>query len=157
MELQKSMWAAFVAACLKPKHVGLKFGSHGHVLTATGWHPDGTPFAFASAPFLGDAVERAYTAALAIVAAHNGQSVNSAPQKGSFMGKLDNLAGRMQRLKVNLEARADNLLERVEATEKRGLAALEGHESVLAATEHDIEAMEDSVAQMTNGAPSGDK
>jgi hypothetical protein len=41
-----------------------------YVLNATGWHADGTPFAFRSQPFTGDPVARAKLAAEYLVSAH---------------------------------------------------------------------------------------
>src|SRR5437764_6906719 len=42
------------------------------ILGLTGWHPDGTPFAFASAPFAGDPAQRAAEIATDLAIAHAG-------------------------------------------------------------------------------------
>jgi len=69
------------------------------------------------------------------------------------MGKLETVAGRMSALRAKLDGRADRLLKRVEDAEHRGNEAFDKHEAVLDQTDSEIAEMEQSVAQITNGAP----
>lgn len=74
--------AAFLAGAngaLDLKEAGLSYSGPLQVLKFTGFHDDSLPFAFISAPFAGDPVERAKQIAADIVAAHIGQPVMPAP------------------------------------------------------------------------------
>jgi len=111
---------------LRLEHAGLSYTADAQVLSFTGWHADGMPFAFVTAPFSGDVHQRARQAARDIIAAHQGASAGAPPpsfksdastptlrrdstmsQKGSGLARL------MGGLK-NLDAGADALASRLE-------------------------------------------
>lgn len=111
---------------LRIEHAGLSYRDGGQVLSLTGWHADGTPFAFLTAPFSGDVQQRARRAAHDIIAAHQGAAAaapappekpnistptlrrdSTMSQKGSGLARL------MGGLK-NLDAGADALAARLE-------------------------------------------
>src|SRR5258708_39968303 len=74
--------ASFLAACggaLRLQDAALSYSGPAQVLKFTGWHDDGLPFAFVSAPFTGDAVARAAQIARDLAAAHTGQVNMPAP------------------------------------------------------------------------------
>jgi hypothetical protein len=60
---------------LDVRDVGLRYAEDGRqILQFTGWHRDGTPFAFVSAAFAGDPGTRAAEIARDLIAAHRGFS-----------------------------------------------------------------------------------
>jgi hypothetical protein len=152
----KAIWSAFERSGLRPKHVGRRFSSKGQVLFATGWHADGTPFAFASAPFHGNPVQRSIEVVAGLIAAHGAQlsADASTSQRTGKMGKLETVADRMSALKAKLDGRADRLLKRVEDAEHRGNEAFDKNEAILDQTDREIAEMEQSIAQVTNGPQS---
>src|ERR1700742_117643 len=102
------------AAAGEPRldRAGLSYKGNRQVLSFTGWHGDGTPFAMVTAPFEQNPVTRAGEVARDIIAAHAGpiQSLRSKTmsQKGSGLARL------MGGLK-SLDAGADALATRLEA------------------------------------------
>ncbi len=115
--------AAFVDAAqgrLRLEHAGLGYRGNAQVLSLTGWHADGTPFAFATAPFSGDVQTRARQAARDLIAAHAG-TTPPAPKESTPLLRRDStmsqkgsgLARLMGGLK-NLDAGADALAVRLE-------------------------------------------
>jgi len=149
-----SVRSAFLAAAdgrLRLDHAGLSYHNSHQVLSFTGWHADGAPFAMVTAPFDGHPVERAAQAALAIIAAHGQPAATrgntTMSQKGSGLARL------MGGLK-SLDANADALATRLEAA----MASLQGE---MATTTQIVGNVESSVndlrsvnALYSNGAPS---
>jgi hypothetical protein len=163
-----SVRAAFRVAAqglLRLEHAGLAYDTNGQILSLTGWHADGTPFALVTAPFCGDVHARARQAACDIIVAHDG-AASSAPapfvksdastatlrrdstmsQKGSGLARL------MGGLK-NLDAGADALASRLET-------ALAAMTSEMATTAQIVGNVEQSAADLqavnrlySNGAP----
>jgi hypothetical protein len=138
------------AGALRLDHAGLHYQGSRQVLSFTGWHADGTPFAMATAPFDGNPVIRAGEAARDIVAAHAGPIQSSRSkvmsQKGSGLARL------MGGLK-SLDAGADALATRIEAA----MANLQGE---MATTTQIVGNVESSVADLravnalySNGGP----
>src|SRR4029077_6868024 len=96
-----SLRSAFLAAAqgrLGLDHAGLSYRESRQVLSFTGWHADGAPFAMVPAPFDDDPVLRAGAVARDIIAAYAGGPA-SAPinqprskvamsQKGSGLARL---------------------------------------------------------------------
>ena len=73
--LPQALRHAFERQGLKIDRVGITPSSDpagAYVLSASGFHEDGTPFAFASHAFTGDPVERAHAAAADLAKAHTG-------------------------------------------------------------------------------------
>ncbi len=145
--------AAFADAAgggLRLDHAGLAYQGGRQVLSFTGWHVDGTPFALVTAPFDGNPVIRAGEVARDIIATHTGpmQTPRSTimSQKGSGLARL------MGGLK-NLDASADALATRLEAA----MASLQGE---MATTQQIVGNVESSVADLravnalySNGGP----
>ena len=82
--------AAFTNAArgrLTLNRAGLSYQANKQVLAFTGFHADGTPFAFLSAPFIGDPYERAREVALDLIRAHTGIPAprQAPPPKGPSM------------------------------------------------------------------------
>ncbi len=73
-----SVRAAFLGAAagaLRLADASLRYSGPAQVLKFTGWHDDGLPFAFVSAPFTGDPGTRAREIARDLVAAHTGDTM----------------------------------------------------------------------------------
>lgn len=68
----REMFLAAGQGALRVKDAALSYSGPAQVLKFTGWHDDGLPFAFVSAPFTGDPQERAAQIARDLVAAHTG-------------------------------------------------------------------------------------
>jgi hypothetical protein len=149
------------AGQLRLDHAGLSYQGPSQVLSFTGWHADGTPFAMVTAPFGGSPTLRARRAAEDIIQAHTGAPPSAAPasapiaslrrhvdmsQKGSGLARL------MGGLK-NLDASADALATRLEA-------AMSGLQAEMTTTAQIVTNVESSVgdlrainAQYSNGGP----
>jgi hypothetical protein len=158
MESVRIAFGAAAAGALRLAHAGLTYQGNQQVLSLTGWHADGTPFALVTAPFAGDVLARARQAARDIIAAH-GVTAPLAPtpidslrstmtmsQKGSGLARL------MGGLK-NLDASADALATRLESA----MASLQGE---MATTTQIVGNVESSVndlravnALYSNGGP----
>lgn len=122
----ESLRIAFMHAAegrLRLDHAGLSYQGKSQVLSVTGWHVDGMPFAMVTAPFSGNPQVRARQAARDIVAAHAGPAalVPAATepepivqirrevrmsQKGSGLARL---MGGLKSLDANADALADRL------------------------------------------------
>ena len=150
MQAVRLAFAAAAVGELRLDHAGLAYQGSRQVLSFTGWHADGTPFAMVTAPFDGNPVIRAGEVARDIVAAHAGpiQTLRSKvmSQKGSGLARL------MGGLK-NLDAGADALATRLEA-------AMGSLQSEMATTAQIVGNVESSVADLravnalySNGGP----
>jgi len=134
MESVRIAFGAAAGGALRLAHAGLTYQGGRQVLSLTGWHADGTPFALVTAPFAGDVQVRARQAARDILAAHGAPPTAAPPtppltrtpidslrstitmsQKGSGLARL------MGGLK-NLDASADALATRLESA----MAGLQG-------------------------------
>jgi len=77
------------AGALRLDHAGLTYQGSRQVLSFTGWHSDGTPFALVTGPFDGSPIERAKKAAQDIVASHVGSpSLSSLRRTGGDGGSV---------------------------------------------------------------------
>jgi hypothetical protein len=162
MESVRIAFGAAAAGALRLEHAGLAYQGGQQVLSLTGWHADGTPFALVTAPFAGDVQARARQAARDIMAAHGAtpapplpqaltpidslRSTMTMSQKGSGLARL------MGGLK-NLDASADALATRLESA----MANLQGE---MATTTQIVGNVESSVndlravnALYSNGGP----
>ena len=123
-----SVRSAFLAAAdgrLRLDHAGLSYQNSHQVLSFTGWHADGAPFAMVTAPFDDDPILRAgqvardiiaaYVGAPALAPIHHLRSKVAMSQKGSGLARLmgglrsldsdaDALAGRLEAALANLSA-----------------------------------------------------
>jgi hypothetical protein len=165
MENVRIAFLLAAAGGLRLDHAGLTYQGQSQVLSFTGWHSDGTPFAIVTAPFDESPTLRARRAAEDIIRTHAGapssSSATSAPisapisslrrridmsQKGSGLARL------MGGLK-SLDASADALATRLET-------AMSGLQSEMATTAQIVSNVESSVndlrsinAQYSNGGP----
>lgn len=153
---------------LQLDHAGLGYKDSAQVLSFTGWHADGTPFAMMTAPFGGDPQVRARQAARDIIAAHIGPaptqpvapslvplepaSAASIKRETVMSQKGSGLARLMGGLK-SLDANAEALATRLES-------ALAGMAQEMATTSQIVGNVETSVADLqavnrlySNGGP----
>jgi hypothetical protein len=155
--------AAFVQAAagrLRLDHAGLTYQGQSQVLSFTGWHADGTPFALVTAPFGDSPTLRARRAAQDIIQAH-GAPPPAAPahapigsprrridmsQKGSGLARL------MGGLK-SLDASADALATRLEAAMGSLQAEMTTTAQVVANVETSVNDLRAINAQYSNGGP----
>jgi hypothetical protein len=144
--------AVFNRAGLAADHVGLAADRRGQVLVASGRYADGTPFATISQPFVGDPVRTARLIATNLLTDHGGPTPEL-PNPRRTMGKLETVGRRIHELRNTLEARADQVLARIDAAERRGDQAFALHEGYLDAQEADLAELETSINQLTNGCP----
>ena len=148
--------AAFTDAGLRLKHVGLRLGKKGgKQLVATGFHADGTPFAFASAEFNDDPVNRARLAAADLIRAHTGwpQPDDPSTQRKDPMSKMGTIAGRMAELKGRLERRSEQVIRRMDGVAVRSEEAFERTEAIIEEAEKEVAEIEQVAATLTNGGP----
>ncbi len=148
---------------LRLEHAGLDYRGSAQVLSFTGWHANGTPFAFVTAPFMGDVLARTRQAARDLIAAHAGMpppattnpstpSTPSLRRDVTMSQKGSGLAPQMGGLK-NLDAGADALAARLET-------ALAAMATEMATTTQIIGNVEQSAADLqavnrlySNGGP----
>ena len=164
MESVRIAFGAAAGGALRLAHAGLAYQGGQQVLSLTGWHADGTPFALVTAPFAGDVQARARQAARDIIAAHGTSPPPTQPltppptpidsrrstvdmsQKGSGLARL------MGGLK-NLDASADALATRLETA----MASLQGEMATTAQIVGNVESSVDDLrgvnALYSNGGP----
>jgi hypothetical protein len=162
VSLPDRLKAAFVALGLTVSTVAITKAeaSEGYILTASGFHADGTPYAFASAPFIGDPVSRAEHAAADIVKAHTGETTVT-ESTASTIGlaavtaattapaKPGDLKSTLDRLRARKAAFAANMASTVAQTED----ALTKAEDHLKGQQAEAQAFLDEVNQLSNGGP----
>jgi hypothetical protein len=161
MESVRTAFVQAAAGRLRLDHAGLAYQGEAQVLSFTGWHADGTPFALVTAPFVASPTLRARRAAQDIIQAHGGAPALPAPagvpinttrrridmsQKGSGLARL------MGGLR-SLDASADALATRLET-------AMGSLQTEMATTSQIVTNVETSVgdlrainAQYSNGGP----
>ncbi|HLH92539.1 MAG TPA: hypothetical protein VKX28_29270 [Xanthobacteraceae bacterium] len=160
MESVRIAFGAAAAGALRLEHAGLAYQGGQQVLSLTGWHADGTPFALVTAPFAGDVQARARRAARDIIAAHGSaptpslsptpidslRSTANMSQKGSGLARL------MGGLR-NLDASADALATRLETA----MASLQGEMATTAQIVGNVESSVNDLrtvnALYSNGGP----
>lgn len=92
MPAVRAAFTAAAAGALRLKDAGLSYSGAAQVLKFSGWHDDGLPFAFVSAPFTGAVTERARAIARDLVAAHTG---NTMPAPISITSLAETLRGEL--------------------------------------------------------------
>ncbi len=146
----RSAFQAAAAGQLRLEHAGLTYHGNHQVLTFTGWHADGMPFAMATAPFDGHPVERAAQAALAIIAAHghpaDTKGKTSMSQKGSGLARL------MGGLR-SLDTDADALATRLETAMANLSAEMATTTQIVGNVENSVTDLRSVNALYSNGAP----
>jgi hypothetical protein len=116
---------------LRLHHAAMRYERGGQVLDFTGYHKDGTPFAFVSAPFKTDPMQRAGEIGHDLVRAHTGTPPQSSsgtkpmPTPKPIAGLADvlrnNLAAasaRAEKLATDVKGSVDNLHARLDDAEK---------------------------------------
>lgn len=121
---------------LRLDQAGLGYKGNQQYLTFTGWHVDGTPFVFASAPFNGDPDQRAREIAADLIRAHTGKplppvlptfhvkdSAMPAPQPikdlaSILRGSLKDATDRAQKLAHDVQGSVANLHVQMDTAEK---------------------------------------
>lgn len=150
MQAVRSAFATAAGLHLRLDHAGLTYqGSGGRqVLSFTGWHSDGTPFAMVTAPFEGFAVIRAAQAARDIIAGHTGSELRNdgMSQKGSGLARL------MGGLK-NLDASADALATRLETAMGSLQTEMATTAQIVGNVEASVTDLRSINAQYSNGGP----
>ena len=154
MESVRIAFGAAAGGALRLAHAGLTYQGGDQVLSLTGWHADGTPFALVTAPFTGDVQARARQAARDIIAAHGAppSPIDSPRSKTTMSQKGSGLARLMGGLK-NLDASADALATRLETA----MGSLQGEMATTAQIVGNVESSVDDLrgvnALYSNGGP----
>lgn len=157
-----SVRSAFLAAAngkLRLDHAGLGYRNSHQVLSFTGWHADGAPFAMVTAPFDDDPVMRAARVARDIIAAYVGRApaasapINELRSKVAMSQKGSGLARLMGGLR-NLDADADALATRLEAAMANLNAEMATTTQIVGNVEASVNDLRAVNALYSNGAPS---
>jgi len=145
-----SVRAGFLAAsggALRLHDAALSYSGPAQVLKFTGWHDDGLPFAFVSAPFTDDPVARAGEIARDLIAAHTGQTTMPAPPP---------IAGLAATLRSQLKAateRADKIAARAKDSVTNLHNVLDGAEGVVQDVDAAAADIQAALGLSTNGGP----
>ena len=152
--------SAFLAAAngrLRIDHAGLSYQNSHQVLSFTGWHADGAPFAMVTAPFDDDPVLRAAQVARDIIAAYVGRPapapINQLRSKVAMSQKGSGLARLMGGLR-SLDADADALAARLEAAMTSLSAEMTTTTQIVGHVEASVSDLRAVNALYSNGAPS---
>src|SRR5262249_32527835 len=151
--------SAFLAAAqgrLRLDHAGLSYQNSHQVLSFTGWHADGAPFAMVTAPFDDDPIQRAGQVARDIVAAYVGRPasapINELRSKVAMSQKGSGLARLMGGLRA-LDTDADALASRLEAAMANLTAEMATTTQIVGNVEGSVNDLRAVNALYSNGAP----
>jgi hypothetical protein len=154
-----SVRSAFLAAAdrrLRLDHAGLSYQNSHQVLSFTGWHADGVPFAMVTAPFDDDPVLRAARVARDIIAAYVGRPaappINQLRSKIAMSQKGSGLARLMGGLR-SLDVDADALAGRLEAAMANLSAEMATTTQIVGNVESSVDDLRAVNALYSNGAP----
>jgi|SRR5581483_1074546 len=147
--------AAFLAAAggklrLSDGGAGMSYAGPLQVLKFKGWHDDSLPFAFVSAPFTGDPIERAAQIARDLVAAHTG---NSMPAPTPITG----LAATLREQLTAATARAAKIGEDAKAHVTNLHSVLDVAEGAVNEVKTAATEIQAALGLSTNGGPPLDK
>ena len=158
----ESVRVAFVQAAagrLRLDHAGLAYQGPSQVLSFTGWHADGTPFALVTAPFADSPTLRARRAAQDIIQAHGAPPAAPPPApSGSPRRRIDmsqkgsGLARLMGGLK-SLDASADALATRLETAMGSLQTEMTTTAQIVTNVETSVNDLRSINAQYSNGGP----
>lgn len=118
------------------------------VLCFTGWHSDGIPFAFASAPFYGDPYTRSIQIAVDLVAAHTGRRM-------SLLGKMNALTEAATDFHTQTGAKLDELQARLPTLAAKRDQALAKHHSYYDGIEKGMDESTVVIDRLSNGPLDG--
>jgi hypothetical protein len=136
---------------LKLHTAGLSYvDNNEQVLKFTGWHADGTPFAFVSAPFASDPHTRAIQVAHDLIVAHTGK-----PAPMSLLGKLNALTERAQDFTKATGDSLDALSEKIVAAERKRETAMQKHHAYYDAIGKGIDESVAVIDRLSNGPLDG--
>lgn len=133
--------------------LAMRYQNNGQVIDVTGWHRDGTPFAFVSAPFKSDPIERAGEIAHDLVRLHTGKPPQTV--KESRMAAPKPITGLATVLRDNLakaSARAAKLADDVKGSVDNLHTQLDGAEKVKAEIDSAANEIQKAIG-MDNGGP----
>src|SRR5258708_6160125 len=142
--------ASFLAACggaLRLQDAALSYSGPAQVLKFTGWHDDGLPFAFVSAPFTGDAIARAAQIARDLIATHNGTQPMPAPTP------ITGLAQTLREQLTKATTRASQIGEEAKAHVANLHAVLDSAEGVVNEVKAAAADIQAALGLSTNGGP----
>jgi hypothetical protein len=146
MPAVRSAFVAAAAGALRLKDASLAYAGAAQVLKLTGWHDDGLPFAFVSAPFTGDPVERARAIARDLVAAHTG---NTMPAPAPITSLAQTLRGEL----TNATARAAQIGAEAKAQVANLHAVLDSAEGAVNEVKAAAAEIQSALGLSTNGGP----
>jgi hypothetical protein len=154
-----SVRSAFLAAAdgrLRLDHAGLSYQDSHQILSFTGWHADGAPFAMVTAPFDDDPVLRAGQVARDIIAAYVGRPapppIDQPRSKIAMSQKGSGLARLMGGLR-SLDADADALATRLETAMTNLTAEMATTTQIVGNVESSVADLRAVNALYSNGAP----
>jgi hypothetical protein len=142
---------AFVAAArgrLHVKDAGMRYAKDGgQILHFTGWHCDGTPFAFVSGSFFGDPDRRAAEIAEDLSIAHTGIRSMPAP------APIKALAQTLREHLAQATARADRVTIRAKDSVTNLHSVLDTAEGVVKEVDDAAADIQAALGLSTNGGP----
>jgi hypothetical protein len=137
---------------LRLEQAGMTYQGSLQVLSLTGWHSDGAPFAMVTAPFSGDPQRRARQAARDIIIAHGGTTPLQALRSKVMSQKGSGLARLMGGLR-SLDSDADVLADRLETAMASLKAEMATTTSIVGNVEASVSDLQSVNALYSNGAP----
>jgi hypothetical protein len=144
---------AFTAAArghLHVKDVGMRYTNDGgQVLHFTGWHRDGTPFAFVSSSFFGDPDQRAAEIAEHLLIAHTGIRSMPAP------APIKALAQTLREHLAQATARADRVAVRASESVSNLHGVLDTADAVVKEVDAAAADIQAALGINTNSGPGG--
>lgn len=152
---------AMERAGLRVTEVTLGYRGDDQLISASGFKPDGSPFAVNDAAFSGDPVQFVSTLATSLARASDviaaavpvAKAIVDGKKAMSLADKMATLAARSQAVPKALEARADALLPRLATLEKSGAVAFGALDAIVADAEKGVASAEAAVRALTNGGP----
>jgi hypothetical protein len=155
--------AAFLAAGagrLRLDRASLRYTADGQqVISVSGWHDDGMPFASASAPFAGDPGRRAQEIAADLIRTHTGRPAEptqtTAKKSVPMSHKVSGLARLMAGLKT-INDDADALADELEQALGRVKEQLPVTRQIVATARKAADDLQAVNSQYSNGDPTSD-
>lgn len=117
------------------------------ILSFSGWHKDETPFAFVTAPFDGDPIERARQIARDLIAAHTGRSTVPAP------APIKGLANTLRQSLTDATDRANRVALKAKDSVANLHTVIDGAESVIQEVDAAAADIQAALGVSTNGGP----
>lgn len=128
------------------KYVPFANGPAGMRLAFTGWHADGTPFAFVSAAFAGDPHQRARQIAEDLITAHTGRRPPQMSRRASGLARL------MTTIKT-IDTEADALATDLETASTRVRTEMAVTRQIVGTVNQAADELQAINAEYSNGSP----